>query len=75
MHKQADTGRIFPAEVLLSAMELDGKPVLQAVVRDVTVRKQAEEELRNSRALYFSLVENLPQSVFRKDAPGVPVRQ
>ena len=70
MHKRADTGKIFPAEVLLNAMELDGKPVLQAVVRDITARKQAEEELRNSRALYFSLVENLPQSIFRKDRAG-----
>ena len=70
MHKRADTGRIFPAEVLFSTMELDGKPVLQAVVRDITARKQAEEELRNSRALYFSLVENMPQSVFRKDRAG-----
>ena len=40
MHKRADTGETFPAEVLLSAMELDGKPVLQAVVRDITGRKQ-----------------------------------
>ncbi|MFA6186069.1 MAG: PAS domain S-box protein [Phycisphaerae bacterium] len=45
VHKRADTGREFPAEVLLNAMELDGKPVLQAVVRDITARKQAEESL------------------------------
>jgi PAS domain S-box-containing protein len=44
MHKRANTGETFPAEVLLSAMELDGKPVLQAVVRDITARKQSEAE-------------------------------
>jgi PAS domain S-box-containing protein len=44
MHKRIDTGETFPAEVLLSAMELDGKPVLQAVVRDITTRKQNEAE-------------------------------
>jgi PAS domain S-box-containing protein len=44
MHKRIDTGETFPAEVLLSAMELDGKPVLQAVVRDITARKQNEVE-------------------------------
>ena len=70
MHKRADTGETFTADVLLNAMELDGKPVLQAVVRDITERKRAEEALLNSRALYFSLVENLPQSVFRKDRDG-----
>jgi PAS domain S-box-containing protein len=70
MHKRADTGEIFTADVLLSAMELDGKPVLQAVVRDITERKRTEDALQNSRALYFSLVENLPQSIFRKDRDG-----
>ena len=70
MHKRADTGETFTAEVLLNAMELDGKRVLQAVVRNMTVRKRAEEELRNSQVLYHSLVENLPQSIFRKDRAG-----
>jgi len=44
MHKRVDTGGIFPAEVLLRAMKLDGKPVLQVVVRDITERKQNEAE-------------------------------
>jgi PAS domain S-box-containing protein len=45
-HRRADTGGVFPAEVLLSAMELDGKQVLQAAVRDITARKRDEEALR-----------------------------
>ena len=40
MHQRADTGETFPAEVLLSAMKLDGKSVLQAVVRNITDRKR-----------------------------------
>ena len=55
MHKRADTGETFPADVLLSAMELDGKRVLQAVVRDITVRKRAEEELRSSQEQFRAL--------------------
>jgi len=43
-HRRADTGEPFPADVLLSAMRLDGKPVLQAVVRNITRRKQMEAE-------------------------------
>jgi PAS domain S-box-containing protein len=46
MHKRADNGETFPADVLLNAMELDGKPVVQAVVRDISERKRAEEALR-----------------------------
>lgn len=46
IHQRVDTGATFPVEVLLTAMELDGKPILQAVVRDITVRKNAENELR-----------------------------
>ena len=46
MHKRADTGAVFPAEVLLSALELDGKWVLQVTVRDITERKRGEEALR-----------------------------
>jgi PAS domain S-box-containing protein len=49
-HKRVDTGETFPAEVLLSAMELDGKPVLQAVVRDITDRKRAELEIQHQAA-------------------------
>ena len=37
---------------------------------DITARKQAEAAVRDSRALYYSLVENLPQSIFRKDRAG-----
>src|ERR1035438_1816418 len=46
MHKRADTGETFPAEVLLCALELDGKRVLQGSVRDITERKRAEKALR-----------------------------
>jgi PAS domain S-box-containing protein len=66
MHKRANTGETFPAEVLLSAMELDGKPVLQAVVRDITERKRMEEKLRQlSRA-----VEQSPASIVITNRAG-----
>jgi sigma-B regulation protein RsbU (phosphoserine phosphatase) len=39
----------------------------EGTVEDITERRRTEEELRNSEALYHSLVENLPQNIFRKD--------
>jgi PAS domain S-box-containing protein len=43
------TGEEFPAEVLLTKMERDGKVFHQATVRDITERKQAEDALRKAR--------------------------
>ena len=37
---------------------------------DITERKQTEQALKNSEALYHSLVENVPQCIFRKDLSG-----
>jgi len=48
LHKRLDTGDDFPAEVLLTAMELDGRQVLQASVRDITDSKQAEDVLERA---------------------------
>ena len=43
---------------------------LVGINRDITQQKLAEEAVRESQALYFSLVEQLPVGVFRKDAAG-----
>jgi sigma-B regulation protein RsbU (phosphoserine phosphatase) len=39
----------------------------EGTVEDITLRRQAEVNLSNSEALYHSLVETLPQNIFRKD--------
>jgi PAS domain S-box-containing protein len=35
-------GTVFPAEIALHAMQLEGKPVIQAIMRDVSERRAAE---------------------------------
>ena len=45
LFQRADNGKIFPADIVLSSMELDGKSVLLATVRDITDRKQYEEKI------------------------------
>ena len=50
---------------------VEGRVVrLRGTVQDITERKLAEEQVRNSEALYHSLVENVPQNIFRKDRAG-----
>jgi PAS domain S-box-containing protein len=39
-----------------------------STVRNVTARKRAEEEMRRTKALLNSIIQNLPTSVFLKDA-------
>ncbi len=39
----------------------------EGTVEDITQRRDAEEKVRDSEALYHSLVETLPQNIFRKD--------
>ena len=42
----------------------------EGTVEDISQRKKTEENLRNSEALYHSLVETIPQNIFRKDTQG-----
>ncbi|HSF73998.1 MAG TPA: PAS domain S-box protein, partial [Microcoleus sp.] len=46
-HRRLD-GSEFPAEVLLTSMDIGGKIGLQGVVRDITYRVQAEEALKQA---------------------------
>ncbi|HDZ20633.1 hypothetical protein LCGC14_0274380 [marine sediment metagenome] len=48
-HKRVG-GEEFPATVLLTRMELGGQTLLQATVRDITDRVEAEQALRGSEA-------------------------
>ncbi len=45
LHKRADTGATFPAEVDLSSLSTGRTVLALAVVHDVTVRKRAEHDL------------------------------
>ncbi|MDZ7859158.1 MAG: PAS domain S-box protein [Candidatus Krumholzibacteriota bacterium] len=70
MHKRNDTGETFPADVLLTAMELDGKPIVHAVVRDITERHKVEKALRESEAKFKTYMEKAPLGIFVADNTG-----
>jgi len=42
-------GSTFPAEIALHAMTLDGEPVIQAIMRDVSVQREVETALESAR--------------------------
>lgn len=63
-------GETFPAEMAMTISRTGGLPVFTFFFRDISDRKQAEQALRDSEALYHSLVESLPMNVFRKDLDG-----
>ncbi|HYP68821.1 MAG TPA: ATP-binding protein, partial [Thiobacillaceae bacterium] len=42
-------GSLFPAEIALHAMELEGRPVIQAILRDISERKQVEQAMAKAR--------------------------
>jgi len=56
-HKRID-GREFFATVLLTRMELQGRKILQATVRDITEQKAAEDALLESEGKYRSLIDD-----------------
>jgi PAS domain S-box-containing protein len=45
------SGGTFPAEVSSSLFEIDGTPAVQSVVRDITERKEMQEQLRRQERL------------------------
>ena len=62
MHRRIN-GEDFFAEVLLNATELKGRKVIQAVVRDITERKCAEEQLRASEERFKSILNTVQAGI------------
>jgi PAS domain S-box-containing protein len=55
-------GTELPMEVFLTRIQLGGRRLIQAVCNDITVRKRAEEELRESEALLRESEERLSRA-------------
>jgi len=47
-----------------------GEPFIVGFIQDITERQRAAEALRESEANYYSLVDQMPAGIFRKDREG-----
>ncbi|MBI5315117.1 MAG: PAS domain S-box protein [Nitrospirae bacterium] len=65
---RAKNGRLVPIEVSVNYLSYGGKEYHCAFVRDITKRKQAQAALRSSELFLDSIVENIPDMIFVKDA-------
>ncbi len=70
LHKKAHTQEVFPTEILLSKMELDGEVFVQALIRDITKRKNAEVVIKKVGEQRQVILDNAPGLIFCKDYDG-----
>ena len=69
-HCQYD-GTPFDAEVSLNGVTVGDEVLIQALVRDITDRKRAEEAIRESEGKYRTLIESTLDFVFTADRKGM----
>lgn len=57
-------GTIFPVELHITKLELNGKIAILGLARDITHRILAEKELKESEEKFSNLFNNAPDSIF-----------
>ncbi|KKM26861.1 hypothetical protein LCGC14_1580490, partial [marine sediment metagenome] len=68
-HKRKD-GMIIPVEINSKKINFQGKTAILSVVRDITVRKKAENKLKDSEAKYRSIIDNSGSGIVVLDKNG-----
>ncbi len=63
-------GQLIQVEFVSNVYQVGDKKVIQCNIRNVTERKRAEERLEEERLLLRTLIDNLPDRIYVKDAQG-----
>jgi len=63
IHTKLD-GSLFDAEVSLNRVEIDGRTMLQAIVRDITERKATEKMLQKERDLVTNILDAMKDGIY-----------
>ncbi len=61
----------FPLELSLAQWETDSGRYFTGIIRDITRRKRAEEEIKQASNFLDSIIENIPHMIFIKDAKNL----
>jgi PAS domain S-box-containing protein len=63
-------GEEFPIDVAISQLNLEGKPLYTAILRDITERRRAENELRAGKATLETALASMSDAVCIADTQG-----
>lgn len=63
-------GEHFPIESSVRAVNIDGKRFHQAIIRDITERMQAKEELTRQKDFIRQVIDSSPNLIFVRDTEG-----
>jgi len=72
-HKKTDGAEFF-ADVLLTRMEIGGKKLVQANVRDITERKNIEQKIIKAKSEWEDTFDAITELIFSHDSDGRIIR-
>jgi len=70
LHQRKD-GTEMPVEISSQVIEYGARQVIQSFARDITARKRAEDDLRNSEEKFRTIVTNAQAIIFMVDNNGI----
>lgn len=68
-HRRKD-GTTIPVELSTRTIDIDGRPHVLAIIRDITDRRRAEMELRRAEEMYRTIYEGALEGIYRVSADG-----